>query len=247
MSRLKAKRLTWMLAGAVVGLIVLGACSTDSPTAPVQVPPPPPSDGEDLWNITLTIEPGSLPVNSDQPATVSVLVRSKASNQSPPNGTTIVLTTSLGLFGASSGGFTSVVLELFQGRANVLLFAGNIIGQALVTAQLDGSVETATLDITGEVEVFISDISPITGTAAGGTVVTITGSGFSDPLRVFFGTGIGNVSSVSATQIRVVTPPAASVCGGPANVTVEVLSGETDTVTGGFTYTATNDCTAAPS
>jgi hypothetical protein len=233
-----------MLAGAVAGLILLGACSTDSPTAPQQVPAPPPPGGEDLWNITLTIEPDSLPLSSDQPATVSVLVRSKANNQSPPNGTTIVLSTSLGLFGTTGGSLSSVVLELFQGRANVLLFAGSIIGQALVTAQLDGSVETGTLDIVGEEEVFIASILPLTGTAAGGTVVTITGSGFSDPLRVLFGTAIGNVTSVSDTRIRVVTPPAADVCGGPADVEVELLSGEKDTVSGGFTYTPTNDCTA---
>ena len=44
MSRLKDRRFQGLIVTAVCGLALLVACSTDSPTAPLQVPPPP-SDG----------------------------------------------------------------------------------------------------------------------------------------------------------------------------------------------------------
>lgn len=55
-------------------------------------------------------------------------------------------------------------------------------------------------------EPLITGISPSSGFETGGTLVTITGSGFTAPVRVLFGDQAGSVSSVSPTQITVVTP-----------------------------------------
>lgn len=55
----------------------------------------------------------------------------------------------------------------------------------------------------------ISAILPASGTKVGGTRVTITGSGFSAPVQVFFGGTLeAQVVSVSPTQIVAITPPA---------------------------------------
>ena len=45
MSRLKDRRFQGLIVTAVCGLALLVACSTDSPTAPLQVPPPPTDGG----------------------------------------------------------------------------------------------------------------------------------------------------------------------------------------------------------
>jgi PKD repeat protein len=53
----------------------------------------------------------------------------------------------------------------------------------------------------------ILDIDPNSGSIAGGTTVTITGTGFRQPLQVFFGEDRpGNIQSVSPNQIVVLAP-----------------------------------------
>jgi hypothetical protein len=101
-------------------------------------------------------------------------------------------------------------------------------------------------------DVFITDISPIAGPASGGTSVTIRGQGFVSPLRVFFGDVKAAVSSSSPTAIFATTPPGELVTetcdddGDMINgtrffdtavtVMVELESGATDEVSGGFVY-----------
>jgi len=83
-----------------------------------------------------------------------------------------------------------------------------LAGTATVTVEYDGSRGSIDVLISSG-EIFITDISPNTGTGAGGTSVNINGVGFIDPLRVEFGGALATVNSVSAdgTSIRVTTPP----------------------------------------
>jgi len=80
----------------------------------------------------------------------------------------------------------------------------------------------------------IMNVSPNTGTAAGGTAVTVTGTQFAAGAAVTFG-GVPatNVSVVNSTTITATTP-AHSSGAVPVGVTV---SGETATLTKGYTYT----------
>ena len=56
MSRLKDRRFQGLIVTAICGLALLVACSTDSPTAPLQVPPPPTDGGgSDDWNVTVSV------------------------------------------------------------------------------------------------------------------------------------------------------------------------------------------------
>jgi len=69
----------------------------------------------------------------------------------------------------------------------------------------------------------VSKLSIRKGPATGGTFVTITGTGFSEPATVDFGNFAGtSVHVVSATSITVVSPPATS---GDAQVTVTTEGG----------------------
>jgi len=80
-----------------------------------------------------------------------------------------------------------------------------------------------------------SHISPTSGPAAGGTVVTLTGSGFTGATSVSFGGVPGtSVTVVSAGQITAVTPAHAA---GVVDVTVSTPAGMVK-LAGGFTYVA---------
>ncbi len=80
----------------------------------------------------------------------------------------------------------------------------------------------------------ITTVNPVSGSVAGGTVVTITGTGFSNP-TVRFGSLTATVNSANATTITATTPSAAVA--GPVPVIVENGDGATAVSDGPFTYT----------
>ncbi|WP_432493748.1 cell wall-binding repeat-containing protein [Kineococcus auxinigenes] len=89
----------------------------------------------------------------------------------------------------------------------------------------------------------ITTVNPATGAAAGGDVVTITGTGFANATAVNFGTTPGTAFDVvSDTEITVTTPEGT----GTVNVTVVDPDGN-DTETGGFVYEAAAPAPAAAS
>ena len=83
----------------------------------------------------------------------------------------------------------------------------------------------------------VTSVSPNTGSTAGGTSVTITGTNFAPTVTVTFG-GVAatNVVVVSATTITARTPPGAA---GPVDVVVTNVGCASGTLPGGFTYSAT--------
>jgi hypothetical protein len=68
----------------------------------------------------------------------------------------------------------------------------------------------------------VTRVSPSSGPAAGGTTVTISGSGFTGATVVDFGSVAATIGSVSATSISVTAPASA---GGTVNVTVTASLG----------------------
>jgi hypothetical protein len=83
----------------------------------------------------------------------------------------------------------------------------------------------------------VSAISPVSGPPAGGTLVTVSGSGFKGVTTVSFGTAAGTTISVNAggTQLTVKSP--AGTEGASVNVRVTTPLGESHAVTAGlFTY-----------
>jgi hypothetical protein len=82
----------------------------------------------------------------------------------------------------------------------------------------------------------VTTISPSQGVPAGGTVVTITGTGFATGASVTFGGSAATAVTVtSSTSLTATTPDHAA---GTVDVVVTVGS-QSVTKTGGFTYTAT--------
>jgi IPT/TIG domain/Fibronectin type III domain len=86
----------------------------------------------------------------------------------------------------------------------------------------------------------VTSVSPNTGSTAGGTAVTITGTNFALGATVTFGTAAAtSVVVASSTSITAVTPAGT----GAATVTVTV-SGQSGSLTNGFTYVATPTVTS---
>lgn len=91
---------------------------------------------------------------------------------------------------------------------------------------------------------FISEIDPETGSAGGGTVVFLHGGGFVAPVQVTFGgQQATNVTVLSSSRIRLVTPPAPQPVPGGGSLAVDVvltndLSGtqQQAQLAGGFRY-----------
>lgn len=82
----------------------------------------------------------------------------------------------------------------------------------------------------------VKKVEPTEGRAAGGTKVTVTGTGFSPGAKVFFGTDFSpKVDVVNETTIKAEAP-----AGKPGEVDIVVLNsdGQKSTLVKGYTYTA---------
>lgn len=234
------------LAVALAGLV---ACTSDSPSEPDPGPvgpitPPPATQ----WSISVTASPSQLEAGSSQSSNVTVQVRRADGGAPPPDLSQVTVTTSLGAFG-SPGGPQTVTLQLTNGQAQTVLFPGGAEGTATVRAQFDTSAGFANVRIGARATFFIESIQPSVGNTQGGETVTIHGDGFEEPVRVTFGSATATVLDVRSDRIRVRTPTAtaagADVGVGETeqvNVGVTINVNETDQATdsipGGFTYTA---------
>ena len=79
----------------------------------------------------------------------------------------------------------------------------------------------------------VTGVSPDGGSTAGGTTVSITGTGLAGATGVRFGGVAGTITADSSTQITVTSPPGA----GTVTVTVITPAGTSKTTAGHYTYT----------
>ena len=85
----------------------------------------------------------------------------------------------------------------------------------------------------------LSAIAPASGPTAGGTAVTLIGTGFGSGASVTFGSTLASsVAVVSSSQITAVTPAASA---GAVNVKVANSSGSSATLAAAFTYQGTSN------
>lgn len=226
---------------------------TSSPTEPssggTPVTPKPP-DPVVSYTVSVTANPAEITAGSSGSSTVTVDVRRADNGQPPPDLTKVTLTTTLGGFGSASGPQT-VELDLVNGRAQAVLFAGPDVGVATVRASATinnvQAAGAANVRIGEPAAFFISSIQPNVGNPNGGDQVTILGGGFQTPVRVTFNGTAATVRSVSPNRI-VVTAPSAAAAGVqvgvgqtasvPVAVTINVNEADqqTDTLDRGFTY-----------
>jgi hypothetical protein len=113
--------------------------------------------------------------------------------------------------------------------------AGNA-GAVTVTVTVNSQSGSLTNGFTYIAPPTVTSVSPNSGTTAGGTAVTITGTNFATGATVTFGTASAtNVVVVSGTTITA-TAPAGSA--GAVTVTVTNLGPQSGSLTNGYTYIA---------
>lgn len=197
---------------------------------------------------TLTINGGSVNANSIQPT-----VQSSSGSQE-------YLVTISGLPGSAGVSYTvnggSSVNCSTDASGNLYLWLPQTTGSATdeiqTTVTSSGAMYLATDQVsssnpnnfTSYIVPSITGISPTSGPEAGGTTVTISGSGFTGATAVHFGSTTGSSITVTDDNSLTVTSPGGS---GTVDVTVTGLYGTSAVVPSDqFTYVAPNQDQAAP-
>jgi len=161
----------------------------------------------------------------------------------PTSGGTVVTVTGAGFSGATAvtfGGYASPSFSVLDDGEVLAVSPVHVAGPVDVVVWV-GSTPSATsaYDVfTYAGGLYVYSVSPSTGPSYGGTVVTITGTGFSGTTAVTFGGAASmNFTVLNDSQIVAVTPPHAA---GTYQVVVwTTLSNSPPTAAGLFTYTGT--------
>lgn len=195
-------------------LLVFAACKGESPTAPPPISGPgaggnPPAGA----SVVLTVANPNPLTDSSTTITATVTV----SGQPVTAGTAVEFGTTLGRF-EDTGLASSLRTTNAQGQAVVSLTSATA-GTATVTAVVNNVVTRTTVTFTARAvtptppstTATITNVTPQFGRVEGGDLVTISGTNFRQPVRVFFDIGGGvlreaQVISVTPTQIQILTP-----------------------------------------
>ncbi|WP_326594504.1 IPT/TIG domain-containing protein [Streptomyces sp. NBC_01803] len=148
------------------------------------------------------------------------------------NGTGLSTATAVN-FGANAA--TPTVVS--DGQLTVTVPAGAAASPVGVTVTTAGGTNNG-LSYTYVDTPTIGTLAPNSGPASGGTVVTISGTGFSTTQSVTFGATPAPLTIVNDTTLSVVTPPTPDGAPGPSDVRVTTTGGVA-LAAAGFTYLAT--------
>lgn len=216
-------------------LAVFAACKGESPTAPTSTSPgggtvTPPTGSV----VTLTVSNPTPFVSSQSVVTATVTLN----GQPVPNGTAVEFTTDFGTFSetgtqaalrtTTNGVATATLTSSTAGKATIQAVVNNVSKTTSVTFQI--VVEPGCPPNCPVTHPTITSVSPAFGAPGGGETVTITGTKFLAPVRVFFDFGAGTtpkeafVVSRTDTQIVVTSPPVDLGTGQTKNATIVVIT-----------------------
>jgi choice-of-anchor C domain-containing protein len=174
-----------------------------------------------------------------------------APNSGSAAGGTTVLVTGSGFTGATGVLFGSAPAESFTILDDDVIQAVAPPGAGTVSVTVTTPEAPAGLTVDSYTYVGVQSVSPASGPTAGGTWVTITGSGLTEATNVLFGsTPAQAIQPLSDTQVEALSPPGT----GTADVTVDTVDGGTTPVSAAdefsygtagttATYTATRTVT----
>jgi hypothetical protein len=201
------------------------------------------------WDVTVSGPGGSSPAASGDRYTYTLGSAPTVTAVSPSTGSSSAGGAAVTLTGTNFTGATAVSFGGTAAAAFTVVSSTQIIATAppLAAATYDvvvttpaGSSAVGTADhfaTTAAAAPSVSSVSPATGSDAGSTVVTITGSGFTGASAVSFGGTAGSFSVYSDTTL-VATAPAASASG-TYDLVVTTPSGSSSTGSGDhYAYTA---------
>ncbi len=140
---------------------------------------------------------------------------------------------------AVGSGFTSRIITVPDGdlaEDKIVTTAGSNSATATLTGSGPWVMQMVTFSAVSGPVPTVSSVSPSSGSTAGGTAVTITGTNFVAGATVTFGgTAATNVAVVSSTSITATTPAGAA---GGVTVTVTNPGGQSGSLASAFTYIA---------
>jgi hypothetical protein len=200
-----------------------GAITTDSATSLTATSPA----GSGTVDITVTTPGGTSTTGSADQFTyvAGPTISAMAPSSGPTVGGTSVTFTGTNLQSASVVDFGTSAATITNDTATSLT-ATTPPGSGSVTVKVTTASGTVTSPtsftyVTPPPAPTITSVSPTSGTAAGGTPVTITGTNLANATAVDFGTTAGMVTADTATSITVTTPTGI----GTVNVTVTTAGG----------------------
>jgi hypothetical protein len=195
-------------------LVVFAGCKGESPTAPPIQGPGGGGSGTPPTGATIAITVANPNPLTDSSTAITATVT--VNGQPAPAGTAVEFGTTLGRF-EDSGSNTSLRTTNAQGQATVSLTSATA-GTANVTVVVNNAIQRATVTFSARpvtptpptTAATITSVNPTIGRVEGGELVTITGTNFRQPVRVFFDISgtlrEAQVTSVTPTQIQILTP-----------------------------------------
>ncbi len=248
------KERKYLLFALLALLVIFAGCKGESPTAPTGsggggggigggVTPPvgativlAVSNATPLVSSTTTITATVTQNNSPVPNGTAVEFSASGAGRFQDTGTSVTIRTT------TNGVATAVLTSASAGDVTITAVVNNVSKQTVVTFSAQ-PVTPPTPDTT----VSISGVAPTTGRPEGGELVTITGKNFRTPVRVLFDFGGGVqkealVTSVTATQVQVLTPAVTIGAGQTLDATISLINEagtpneQKATASGPFTY-----------
>ncbi|KJS12800.1 MAG: hypothetical protein VR67_06245 [Peptococcaceae bacterium BRH_c8a] len=161
-------------------------------------------------SVLLSVSPSSVPADGATAATLNATIYDN--NNNPVPGTDVTFSSNLGSIGTPS----TVVSDIYGQAANAI--TSTTAGTADVQVSCGG--QTLSAQVVFIPTMAVTNMSPSFGPAAGGTPVTVEGTGLDKADAVYFGSVAGAVyESPSSSELLVYTP-AAPPGGGSVNVVV---------------------------
>ena len=166
------------------------------------------------------------------------------SRTGPLSGYNTVTITGTGFTGATAVKFATLTAQSFTVRSSTQIIAyapPHAAGTVRVSVTTPGGTTASTVNdiykYTYPVPV-VTGVSPASGPAAGGTTVTVSGSGFTGATAVYFGTTrVSTTITVSARANQLTVKSPAGTAGNAVNIRVVTPGGESAVVSGDtFTY-----------
>jgi large repetitive protein len=185
--------------------------------------------GAGLVDITVTSSGETSAASSDDQFSYVPSVTSVGQGSGPSGAGSVVTINGTGFTAASTVKFGTVAASsvTFVSATQLTATAPNGAGVVDITVTTGGETSATSSNDEFAYTPTVTSISPSSGPASGGTVVTINGTGFTAASTVEFGTNAAtNVTIVSQTQISA-TAPAGTV--GTVDVTVNTVGGTSAT------------------
>ena len=190
-------------------------------------------------NVVVTVSPNSSPpLSGGFTYEVTPTVTGVTPSSGPTAGGTKITITGTGFVTGATvtiGGIAATVVTVVNTTSITATTPAGTAGAQSVIVTTPGGPGTLTDGFTYEVTPTVTNISPNSGPVAGGTAVTITGTGFASGATVTIGGNAATgVTVVSSTSITATTPAGTA---GTQSVVVTTTGGP-GTLTNGFTYVA---------